>query len=107
MYASLSALVSRETFAMANRPLVSRFDPILQRSTSYSVGFQLQTPDMPLGPVADAFGHGGNGGSLHGCWPGRGLGFSYSMNLMRDLPQDPRGLSLLRALHGCLEGAGR
>ena len=68
------------------------------------VGFELQTEFLHLGPAEDAFGHGGAGGSKHGAWPGHLVGFSYSMNLMREPTSgDIRAHRLLAALHSCLE----
>jgi CubicO group peptidase (beta-lactamase class C family) len=55
---------------------------------------------MHLGPVAEAFGHGGAGGSCHRAWPEQGIGFSYAMNQLRDDNDvDPRSQSLLDATH--------
>jgi hypothetical protein len=63
-------------------------------------GFQLQVDDR-FGPVAEAFGHGGAGGSLHGAWPEQRIAFSYVPNLLRDDGQSSeRAHSLLRALYG-------
>ncbi len=75
----------------------------MERQTSFGVGFQLQTDMLTLGPVADAFGHGGAGGSVHGRWPRQRLGFSYAMNLLRDDPGDTRAAALLTALYHCVE----
>ena len=66
----------------------------------FGVGFELQTERMHLGPVRDAFGHGGAGGSCHGAWPEYGIGFSYAMSRLRDDHDvDPRSQSLLDAVH--------
>jgi 3-hydroxyisobutyrate dehydrogenase and related beta-hydroxyacid dehydrogenases len=49
---------------------------------------------------ADAFGHGGAGGSMHGAWPGQTVGFSYAMNRMHDgSSADVRAQELLIALY--------
>ncbi len=102
-YASLDQLLSAEILRLAATPLSTRYDPLMERQTSFGVGFQLQTDALALGPPAEAFGHGGAGGSRHGRWPRQRLGFSYAMNLLRDDPDDLRGTALLEALHGCLE----
>jgi hypothetical protein len=79
-------------------------DLLNNRWNSFGVGFQLQTDDLALGPPRDAFGHGGAGGSLHGCWPAHGTGFSYTMNLLCDDPaMDHRGAALLDALYRALQ----
>lgn len=103
-YAGLERLLSAETLRLGTTPLCTRYDPLLGKPTSFGVGFELQTGRLPLGPPADAFGHGGAGGSKHGFWPRQRLGFSYAMNLMLDEASDMRGAALLNALHDC---AGR
>jgi CubicO group peptidase (beta-lactamase class C family) len=102
-YASLDRLLSPATLELGRTALSTRYDPLLGRLTSFGVGFQLQTDRLTLGPVSDAFGHGGAGGSVHGRWPRQRLGFSYAMNLLRDDADDMRATALLGALQGCLE----
>ncbi len=102
-YASLDRLLSPAALQLGRSVLSSRYDPLLDRPTSFGVGFQLQTDRFTLGPVPDAFGHGGAGGSVHGRWPRQRLGFSYAMNLLRNDPGDQRATALLRALHDCVE----
>jgi CubicO group peptidase (beta-lactamase class C family) len=102
-YASLDRLLSPATLQLGSTILSSRYDPLLGRLTSFGVGFQLQTDRFTLGPVPEAFGHGGAGGSVHGRWPRQRLGFSYAMNLLRDDPGDERAAALLHALHDCVE----
>jgi CubicO group peptidase (beta-lactamase class C family) len=102
-YASLDKLLSPATLQLGSTVLSSRFDPLLDRLTSFGVGFQLQTDRFTLGPVPDAFGHGGAGGSVHGRWPRQRLGFSYGMNMLRDDPGDQRAAALLRTLYDCVE----
>jgi hypothetical protein len=64
----------------------------------------VQTPELQLGPAPDAFGHSGAGGSVHGGWPSRKTGFSYSPNLLGTFIANdhPRAKALLEALHGVL-----
>ena len=69
---------------------------------AFGVGFRLQDPKRPFGPPADAFGHSGAGGSMHGAWPAERVGFSYAMNLMRMDPRDDRAQALLDVLHRCV-----
>ena len=101
-YASLDRLLSPETLRLGSTPLSTRYDPLLGKVTSFGVGFELQTGRLPLGPPADAFGHGGAGGSKHGRWPRQRLGFSYVMNLLCDESADVRGTALLDALYACI-----
>jgi CubicO group peptidase (beta-lactamase class C family) len=105
-YARLGQLLSPATLRLGTTVLSRRYDPLLERPTAFGVGFQLQTDALTLGPVPDAFGHGGAGGSVHGRWPRQRLGFSYAMNLLRDDPGDTRAASLLTALHGCVAREG-
>ena len=100
-YAGLEQLISASTLRLGTTPLCSRYDPILDKPTTFGVGFELQTELHPLGPPADAFGHGGAGGSKHGFWPSQRLGFSYAMNRLFAEAGDIRGTALLDALHAC------
>jgi CubicO group peptidase (beta-lactamase class C family) len=102
-YAGLDQLLSPSTVRLGSTVLSSRHDPLMDRVTSFGVGFQLQTDTLTLGPEPAAFGHGGAGGSVHGRWPRQRLGFSYAMNQLRDDPGDMRAAALLSALYTCVE----
>jgi CubicO group peptidase (beta-lactamase class C family) len=100
LYGNLDKILSRETLDLLRRPLSCERDTLLGGPMSFGVGFQLQTNELaPFGPPPEAFGHGGSGGSRHGCWPEQRIGFSYAMNLMRDDVDDVRAASLLEALY--------
>ncbi|HET8815039.1 MAG TPA: serine hydrolase domain-containing protein [Solirubrobacterales bacterium] len=105
LYGSLDRLLSPEALALGASELGRRHDLLLDEHQRFGVGFELQNELMPFGPPADAFGHTGAGGSVHGRWPGSGLGFSYAMNLLHDdyADGDPRPAALLRALSECVE----
>ena len=102
-YDRLGQLLAPESLRLGSTVLNSRHDPLLGRQTAFGVGFQLQTDLLALGPVRDAFGHGGAGGSVHGRWPRQRLGFSYTMNLLRDDPDDQRAAALLTTLYQCIQ----
>ena len=102
-YDRLDQLLSPATMRLGSTVLSSRHDPLMERTTSFGVGFQLQTDALTLGPEPGAFGHGGAGGSVHGRWPRQRLGFSYAMNQLRDDPGDMRAAALLSALYNCVE----
>lgn len=109
LYGALDGRISRAALDLAARELEARPDALAESTgiemvERYSVGFMLQNELQLLGPPADAFGHPGAGGSVHGCWPAARTGFSYAMNLLRDdYPQgDPRPAALLRSLHACV-----
>jgi CubicO group peptidase (beta-lactamase class C family) len=92
-------LLLPDTLEMARGCLARGHDPYLGE-VAFAVGFQLQTTQMELGPPADAYGHAGAGGSLHGAWPSLRTGFSYTPNLLSSLATaDPRPEALLDALH--------
>jgi CubicO group peptidase (beta-lactamase class C family) len=100
LYGQLEQVLAPETVALGTATLADGFDQAHGQPRRFGVGFQLQTEGSPLGPPGDAFGHGGAGGSLHGCWPSHGIGFSYVTNLLRDDEgADSRGTVLLQALH--------
>ena len=104
LYGNLDQIFSPEMLMFARRPLSTREDLLNRRWISFGVGFQLQTDELALGPPRDAFGHGGAGGSKHGCWPKQRVGFSYAMNLLyADHIADSRGTALLGALYSALE----
>ena len=103
LYAALPSLLSPESLALASTTFSQGVDLTSGSTSHFGPGFQLQTERMSLGPVADAFGHGGAGGSKHGFWPREGVGFSYCMSVMRDDEEvDPRPAALLAALHRAL-----
>ncbi|MCP9484515.1 MAG: beta-lactamase family protein [Gaiellaceae bacterium MAG52_C11] len=96
-------LLSEETVHLGTTALARGYERVLAEPMAVGVGVQLQTELMLLGPAIDAFGHAGAGGSIHGAWPSRRIGFSYVVNLMLDgAPPDPRPQALLSALHRSL-----
>jgi CubicO group peptidase (beta-lactamase class C family) len=100
LYGSLESLIAPRTLLLGRTTASEGYDVAHAADQRFGVGFQLQTQTMGFGPEPSAFGHGGAGGSVHGAWPAHGLGFSYTMNELRDsLPVDPRGQELLTALH--------
>jgi CubicO group peptidase (beta-lactamase class C family) len=105
LYSNLDKLVDLETLELAWRPLRIGADTLLGNPAAYSVGFELQSESMPFGPVPVAFGHGGTGGSRHGCWVNEDIGFSYTMNLLRDDEGDKRLARLLGPLHHAIGSA--
>jgi CubicO group peptidase (beta-lactamase class C family) len=104
VYANLDQVVSRETVELGRTELERRDEPLLGEPQSFGIGFELQTDFRPFGPAEDGFGHTGAGGSTHGAWPSRRVGFSYAMNMMRNDQEggDPRAKALLGALYDCL-----
>lgn len=80
------------------------YDLFVDEPMAYGTVFAVQTEQMRFGPVSDAFGHAGAGGSIHGGWPSTGTGFSYVMNQMRTDPDDLRTRDLLAALHEAVSG---
>jgi CubicO group peptidase (beta-lactamase class C family) len=98
-----AALVSAQTRALVTEEQVAGVDPLANEAIRYGAGFQLQVPERSyFGPPADAFGHGGAGGSSHGWWPSHGVAFSFVMNELREETHDRRARKLLDALFGCL-----
>lgn len=95
--------VSAEALQLAAQPLCDGWDGVLDGPRRNSVLFQLNPANPQLGPVANAFGHDGAGGSLHACWPDQRLGFSYCMNLLRADPEgERRTVKLTTALAACI-----
>jgi CubicO group peptidase (beta-lactamase class C family) len=98
-------LMGAATLAAGRRELNRFIDPFILEPMAFGTVFALQTEQASLGPPADAFGHGGAGGSIHGAWPSHGLGLSYVMNQLRADPERARTRSLLETLHA-LAAAG-
>jgi CubicO group peptidase (beta-lactamase class C family) len=106
LYANLTRLLSGATIELGATTLSNGWDEAHGAPRHFGVGFELQTELQHLGPPRDAFGHGGAGGSIHGCWPRNRIGFSYATNLLRDDEgDDSRAQALLRALHHAAGGA--
>jgi CubicO group peptidase (beta-lactamase class C family) len=100
-YARLPDVLSPRALRMAQTPLSAGTSALTGEKTRFSTGFQLQVGDR-FGPVSEAFGHAGAGGSLHGTWPEQRIAFSYVTSLLRGDDRDDRARSLLRALRqGC------
>lgn len=97
-------LLQESTLVLATRQLVAADDPFLPYPLVFGIGMALQTRLKVFGPPSTAFGHTGAGGSVHGAWPGRRVGFSYVMNQMRDSQLvDPRPGRLLQALYDAVD----
>ncbi len=101
-------LLAQETIGVGRTALARGPDEVFGDDKAFGVGFALQVDARELGPSADAFGHSGAGGSLHGAWPTERVGFSYCMNQLRDDESEPdtRGVNLLDALSEGVANAG-
>jgi CubicO group peptidase (beta-lactamase class C family) len=92
-------LLGADSLAAMRRRRAEGVDPIVGTPFAFGAGFALQAVDLPFGPPAEAFGHTGAGGSIHGAWPRPAAGFSFVTNRLSDDPADARGRGLLAALH--------
>lgn len=101
LYSQLAAgtLVSPGVLADATQTWSAGIDAINDRPLRFGLGFELSDPIGSYGPEPHAFGHSGAGGSLHGAWPERNLGFSYLINEMLSENEDRRANDLLAILH--------
>jgi CubicO group peptidase (beta-lactamase class C family) len=77
-------------------------DVVLARRSRFGLGFQLTTPERPLGPNPRAFGHFGAGGALGLADPDAGVAFGYAMNRGGPRWQNPRNRTLLEAVYAGL-----
>jgi CubicO group peptidase (beta-lactamase class C family) len=91
-----------ETIALGHEEQSRFLDPYILELMAFGVMWAIQTRQRRYGPPADAFGHGGAGGSIHGAWPTEQVGFSYTMNQMRVDPEDLRSRLLLLRLKECV-----
>jgi CubicO group peptidase (beta-lactamase class C family) len=101
-----SAILSPATLSLANAELSRFTDPFTGDPMAFGAMFAIQTARRRFGPPADAFGHGGAGQSLHGAWPGKGIGFSYVMRELRSDPEATRSRVLLDALWSAIDEGG-
>jgi len=95
-------LVRPETLREATAEVSVGRDLVLDRPTRFGLGFQLTSPERPLGPNPRAFGHFGAGGSLGFADPDAGLAFGYCLNLPGPRWQNPRTLALIEATYASL-----
>jgi len=78
-------------------------DLILARRSRFGLGFQLTTPERPLGPNRSAFGHFGAGGALGFADPDAAIAFGYAMNRGGPRWQNPRNRTLLEAIYSSFD----
>ena len=114
MYASLIGdgvdgvrLFTDETVRRASTPLAEGPDEVMGTRSRFGPGFYLYLEGGNM--VQDgAFGHGGAGGSVGFADPKADIGFGYVMNKMQMVgDDDPRTVSLTRAVHASLNGVNR
>jgi len=84
--------------ATLRRELSAGPDVLSGRQLRFGAGFELTGTPSFLGPVSDAFGFTGSGGSTHGVWPSRGVSFSFCMTEMQPENTDRRASSILESL---------
>jgi CubicO group peptidase (beta-lactamase class C family) len=118
MYASLIGdgvdgirLLNDETMRRATTEQTSGIDAVMALPTRFGLGFALNVPiavgfpeySSLAGAMGNegAFGHNGAGGSLGFADPTTGFSFGYVMNQMHmvTVGDDPRTLSLIKAVH--------
>jgi CubicO group peptidase (beta-lactamase class C family) len=96
--AKLYASLSDAEVELARTELSRDLCAVTRRPYAFGVGFELQTELMRFGPVEEAFGHTGSGGSTHGLWPRERVAFSYCMSELRAEADDDRAPRILAAL---------
>ncbi|MEA2254454.1 MAG: hypothetical protein QOG35_499 [Solirubrobacteraceae bacterium] len=96
-------LLSASTLDAGLREQVRGYEALLEKEMAFGLGFALQGNPRDFGAPLDGFGHCGAGGSCHGAWPTERVGFSYTMNQLRDDAEvDPRPEALVGALHAAV-----
>lgn len=95
-------LMRPETFAVLTETRADGPDLVLPQDTRFGAGI-MSNAYKALGPFEDGFGHSGWGGSLALASPSRGVTSAYVMNRQHStLVGDPRAVSLIEAVAGCL-----
>ena len=97
------AVLRPETVARGRAELSRFMDPYIAEAMAFGVMWALQTPQVRFGPPADAFGHSGAGGSIHGAGRRKGPD-SYVMNEMRADPEDRRCRMSCKRLYDIVRG---
>ena len=77
-------------------------DRVLGRPSRFGLGFQLPSPDRPLGPHAAAFGHYGYGGLLGLADPVAGVSFAFLTSRPGSRWRTPRTNALVEAVYASL-----
>jgi CubicO group peptidase (beta-lactamase class C family) len=78
------------------------YDLVLERQMDRALGYGRNLDGQSYGPPANAFGHGGLGGSMAFADPDAEVGFGFVVNGLDLTPDSPaRGVRLSRALYGC------
>ena len=95
-------VLDADVLAEAVAPQSEGWCPVLERDTTFGLGFQPTRPDRPFGPTSGSFGHFGSGGAVGFADPQAGVAFGYVMNAMRPRWQSPRNRALIDALYACL-----
>ena len=95
-------VLDADVLAEAVAPQSEGWCPVLERETTFGLGFQPTRPDRPFGPTSGSFGHFGSGGAVGFADPQAGVAFGYVMNAMRPRWQSPRNRALIDALYACL-----
>jgi CubicO group peptidase (beta-lactamase class C family) len=91
-------LLAEGTVTLGTRERSRAACAITLRPYAYAAGFELQTELGRFGPIEDAFGHTGSGGSVHGAWPSQRVGFSFAGSDLQPEARDDRARRLLAAL---------
>jgi CubicO group peptidase (beta-lactamase class C family) len=93
-------ILSAQAVSAARAERSRGVDPVTGLEQAFGAGFALQTETLDYGPPADAFGHDGVGGSIHGGWPAQHVAFSYVTGVMRAGATE--GRRILDALWACV-----
>ena len=91
-------LLAPETIELGRHVLSARRDELGGVDVAFGSASGCPPRAREYGPVDGGFGHTGAGGSVHGAWPDRRVGFSYAMNRMLARDVDGRAPALLAAL---------
>jgi CubicO group peptidase (beta-lactamase class C family) len=95
-------VVARDALREATTEASCGEDLVLERQSRFGLGFQLTTPERPIGVSPHGFGHFGAGGSLGFCDVDRGLAFAYVTSDMGPRWQNPRNRALTEAVFASL-----
>jgi CubicO group peptidase (beta-lactamase class C family) len=84
-------------------PTRGRFDLVMHREASYSLGFMKPSRSQPFSPNLQSFAAAGIGGSFAFGDPVTQIGYAYVPNRCRIEAADPRERALRQAVYRCLQ----
>jgi CubicO group peptidase (beta-lactamase class C family) len=96
-------ILSREAVARAAAEQYTAKEAVIGGTARQALGFLLNSPALPIGPSASAFGEPSMGGAMGFCDPDRHIAFGYVQRRMHNVGNiGPRVIRLIDAMYRCV-----